>query len=120
MNEIEKLYENAGIKKIELDYPDKFEPFYPEFTAEKQFELIKFIAGCIKIREFTIRKSNEKFPLETLMTIECDVRECAIEAYTICFCNQPFDLQIASCINHLINADKLTSKERKQIREILE
>lgn len=39
MNEIEKLYENAGIKKIELDYPDNFEPFYPEFTAEKQIEL---------------------------------------------------------------------------------
>lgn len=43
MSEIEKMYENAGIKKIELDYPDNFDPFYPEFTVEKQIDLIKFL-----------------------------------------------------------------------------
>ena len=43
MNEIEKMYENAGVEKIELDYPDNFEPFYPEFTPEKQFEILKII-----------------------------------------------------------------------------
>jgi len=41
MNEVEKMYENAGIKKIELDYPDNFDPFYPEFTAEKQIEITR-------------------------------------------------------------------------------
>lgn len=43
MNEIEKMYKNAGVKKIELDYPDNYDPFYPEFTAEKQLELTKFL-----------------------------------------------------------------------------
>lgn len=43
MSEIIKLYENAGIKKIELDYPDNFDPFYPEFTTDKQIELIKLL-----------------------------------------------------------------------------
>ena len=42
MNEVEKLYELAGVEKIELDYPDNFDPFYPDFTAEKQLELLKF------------------------------------------------------------------------------
>lgn len=42
MDEIEKLYKNAGIKKIELDYPDNFDPFYPEFTPEKELKLIKW------------------------------------------------------------------------------
>jgi len=43
MTEIEKMYENAGIKKIELDYPDNIDPFYPDFTAEKQLKLIKWL-----------------------------------------------------------------------------
>ena len=64
MSEIEKLYENAGVKKIipticsnnELDckgckaYIENAMPYcknaeYPRFTAEKQLELIKLIAN---------------------------------------------------------------------------
>lgn len=43
MTEIEKMFENAGIEKIELDYPDNIDPFYPDFTAKKQIELIKLL-----------------------------------------------------------------------------
>ena len=44
MNKIDELYELAGIEKIELSYPDNIDPFYPEFTEEKQLKLIKFLA----------------------------------------------------------------------------
>lgn len=48
MNEIEKLYENAGIEKQSYFVRQKetyniFEIKYPPFTAEKQLELIKFL-----------------------------------------------------------------------------
>ena len=51
MSEIDKMYKNAGIKKVRQtaiaggDYPIAvgFED-YPPFTAEKQIELIKYIA----------------------------------------------------------------------------
>lgn len=44
MNEIEKLYINAGIKKEwkPLPYGD-IEEYYPEFSIEKQLELIKWL-----------------------------------------------------------------------------
>ena len=57
MTEIEILFENAGIKKLlycdicnaqkhalGLCAETKCEPFYPPFTAEKQIELIKWLA----------------------------------------------------------------------------
>lgn len=70
MSEIEKLYENAGIRYINLnackinetDKDGKCEIiFYPEFTAEKQLELVKWLIAnghcyftvSIEPREFT-------------------------------------------------------------------
>ena len=60
MSEIEKMYENAGIEKCnrflkpcpfgnECDGCEHY--WYPEFTAEKQIELIKWLArkGLIQI-----------------------------------------------------------------------
>lgn len=57
MSEIEKLYENAGIKKLlycdickaqehalGLCAETKCEPFYPPFTAEKTVTLLDFIS----------------------------------------------------------------------------
>lgn len=63
MSEIEKLYENAGVEKKKKKMLDaetgetvlSLDAFYPEFTAEKQLELIKVIAKgqiggiCIEI-----------------------------------------------------------------------
>lgn len=45
MSEIEKLYENANVEKEwkPLPYGD-IEEYYPEFTAEKQIELIKWLS----------------------------------------------------------------------------
>ena len=52
MNEIEKLYENAGVEPI---YP--YTKCYPDFTAEKQLELIKWLS---KRRLLNVVFSNDK------------------------------------------------------------
>lgn len=72
MSEIEKLYENAGIKKLlycdickaqehalGLCAETKCEPFYPPFTAEKQLELIKWLTN--KFYFFNIEYENDEF-----------------------------------------------------------
>ena len=41
--DIETMYMLYEVPKIELDYPDNIEPFYPEFTKEKQLELWKYL-----------------------------------------------------------------------------
>lgn len=92
MNEIEKMYRNSGIKKIELDYPDNFEPFYPEFIAEKQIELYCFIS------------SQDKY----IMTFEA----------TLPLTPDVFAEGIAEAVNRIWQ--DLTDAERKQIKEILE
>ena len=52
MNEVEKMYENAGIEPINfakqgaIDFTNTIEidgKRYPDFTAEKQLELIKWL-----------------------------------------------------------------------------
>ena len=54
MSEIEKLMQNAGVEKEwrPLPYGD-IEEFYPEFTAEKQLELICFIVKSKERISFT-------------------------------------------------------------------
>ena len=63
MSEIEKLYENAGIKKdwTAIGFGD-IEDCYPPFTAEKQLELIKWliIEGYIEDM-LTVQISEENF-----------------------------------------------------------
>ena len=41
--DIDTMYMLYEVPKIELDYPDNIEPFYPEFTKEKQLELWKYL-----------------------------------------------------------------------------
>ena len=43
MNEVEKMYENARVESVGFN-PYKLEDEYPPFTAEKQLELIKWLA----------------------------------------------------------------------------
>lgn len=44
MSEVEKLYKNAGVKKYRLlDRDNKLKWKYPDFTAEKQLEIVKFM-----------------------------------------------------------------------------
>lgn len=102
MNEIEKMYENAGIEKIELKYPDNFEPFYPEFTAEKQLELIKWL---IKYDELHADFNDNEYGFSSL-NYSGNYKKDFAEA-------------LASVINFELWQD-LTEEERKQIKEILE
>ena len=99
MSEIEKMYSNSGIKKIELDYPDNFEPFYPEFTAEKQLELIKWLAK----RPLTIDNVDDEFEFST--------------GYKLSDFGS-FEESLAEIINNLWQ--DLTVEEKQQIKEILE
>ena len=41
--DIDTMYMLYEVPKIELDYSDNIEPFYPEFTKEKQLELWKYL-----------------------------------------------------------------------------
>ena len=124
MNEIEKLYENAGIeKKIMCDwtcnYGDKFSDncnvhclhyedndlYYPPFTAEKQLSIMKFI----------IKKGYYY-----------DTKETDFNGEKYCFCVDSipfkrvwntFEEAIAKYINDIWQ--NLTDEEKEQIREIL-
>ena len=121
MNEIEKLYENAGIeKKIMCDWTcncgSKFSDncnvhclhyednnlYYPPFTAEKQLELIKLLTQRC---DLTISQFSEwEF-------IHFDGQE-PIETST-----KEFDRSLAQVIN--ARWQDLTEEEKEQIRGIL-
>ena len=62
MSEIEKLMQNAEVKKYRLlDKDNKLKWVYPEFTAEKQLELLCFLINFgVKI---TMQKCN--IPIKT-------------------------------------------------------
>lgn len=100
MNEIEKLYENAGIKPVELDYPDNLDAIYPEFTAEKQLELIKWL---------TINRGFKS---------DYDEKEWGLCTYYIGgYYRETFEEALANLLNELWQ--DLTDKEQQQIKEIL-
>ena len=103
MSEIEKMYSNSGIKKIELDYPDNFEPFYPEFTAEKQIELIKWLAETGDVCRIDATVKNKWF-------VENEV------GYSKCFAK--FEEALANVIN--IIWEYMPEEEKQQVKGILE
>ena len=121
MNEIEKMYENAGIKRIEKSYCSKGycirHPnikfgnndtcrncekghfyLFPEFTAVKQLELIK------KLGNINIDIDNGCYMNSEILKVEahCDT----------------FEETLAEFINNLWQ--DLTAEEKEQIKEILE
>ena len=115
MSEIEKLYENAGIKKerhctkvnnvcsyIECAKCDYYNTIYPPFTAEKQLELIKFLLD--KYYDIRIRKSSKGvYSIKSFIDISCF--------------SEDFEETLASFTNtHL---QDLTDVEKEQIRNIL-
>jgi len=113
MNEVEKMYENAGIVpdcehgECGLDYcPNNYGcgyAFYPPFTAEKQLVLIKWIA---------VNKE------ECRITYEKEYKWCTQTDWQSSFCYENFEESLANLINTLWQ--DLTEEECKQIRNILE
>ena len=116
MNEIEKMYENAGIEKIELDYPDNFEPFYPEFTAEKQLKLIKWLI----LNDFVDELDIFYRPFELMWVFKIyNVPEFANEKSACRMgADMTFEKGLASLINNLWQS--LTKEEKQQVKGILE
>ena len=112
MNEIEKMYKNAGfIKKQCKDYScivcDKNNNCekYPLFTAEKQIEIIKFlISKHVRFDMFKNYKQKDLY----MVHYECRY-----------FPKQylPFGEALAESINYLWQS--LTEKEKQQITDIL-
>lgn len=116
MSEIEKMYSNAGIKCL---HPSGFckhigatcevceRHKYPQFTAEKQIELIKLLSYYYNI---TISKN-----FENDYTFQCEGDDVRRYVFTS---GQDFAEQIASFVN--LCYELLPEEERKQIKEILE
>lgn len=125
MNEVEKLYEKAEIKKYKQGYcgwdsncpypyhkcNDKCpyyeyeeEGRYPEFTEQKQLRLIKFI--------------SKKIPLALSYSIDAWYLKCIGQiSDTIFKVNNYLDEGIASLVNELW--ERLNSTEKEEIKEIL-
>jgi len=118
MSEIEKLYENAGMEKIELDYPDNYEPFYPEFTAEKQLALIKWLMRLCKNGE------NIKDSFILIETLDNNYRFYLVNPnwvnsyHRVTSLKENFEEMLAGFINNLWQ--DLTETEKVEIKEILE
>jgi len=120
MNEVEKMYENAGIEKIFC--PHKSEcPYlgkecndceimsYPPFTAEKQLELYKYLCKPFLI---TTRYYFDEFSITAENTFEWKIMT------KVSATDKTYEECIAKLVNNLWQ--DLTEEERKQIKEILE
>ena len=107
MDEIEKIYKTCNIKKYRLlDRDHKLKWVYPSFTAEKQIELIKWLARNTYRNYFTVDYYfNEKY------------WRCKCNLCVSCGTND-FENALASVLNALWQS--LTKEERKQIKDILE
>ncbi len=111
MNEVEKMYSNSGIVKCNrLLKPCPFNNecndcehnWYPEFTAEKQLELIKWL-GIRDEFNFYQNKVTKDF-------IFYDHEKDAT--------HYNFELGLASWVNYIWQ--DLTDTDKAQIKEILE
>ena len=125
MNEIEKLYKNAGIKKInthqsEIDNGDpRFTGIshsdsyikYPPLTADKQIKLIKWLIQKDFYDERIIRSNFEQtYFYCSYIDDYGDYRES--EYF------EKFEEALANVFNYFWQS--LAPKEKQQIREILE
>lgn len=115
MNEVEKMYKNAGIEKdcvvmheclsTHSKCKNCNKTFYPPFTAEKQLELFKLLIRHPKT-EIYCRYANDKYIL-IMYTEDC----CTDDM-------DSFENALASVVCNLWGL--LSEEERKQIKEILE
>lgn len=121
MSEIEKMYENAGVKPdhyhcegCEYDYEDicpddcpNSQVIYPPFTAEKQIELIKLLGN---VRDFTVE--IDKF--KGVYYVGC---RSAGSNDKLWGSSNVFEDALAELINETWFC--LTEEEKQQIKEIL-
>ena len=121
MNEVEKMYENAGIKKINTQYANNISYHlvkYPQFTAEKQIELIKWISNNDKDKNKELTLYNSAHPYYYFgLHHEPAHSEDDMWGYGEGL-GTTFEDGLASIINNLWQ--DLTEEEKQQIREILE
>lgn len=104
MNEVEKMYRNCNIKKYRLlDRDNKLKWVYPPFTAEKQLELIKWLAIGGEVCRIDATEKGKWFVENDYKTSKCFVE---------------FTEALANVINDLWQ--DLTDAEKVQIRGILE
>lgn len=101
MNEIEKLYKNAGVEDKNINNQLYKDLNYPQFTAEKQLELIKWL-GIRDEFNFYQNKITKDW-------IFYDHEKDAT--------HYNFKLGLASWVNYLWQ--DLTSEEKEQVRGIL-
>lgn len=118
MTEIEKMFENAGIKGEWRDYRTKNGKIYegknpknrnirlckPRFTAEKQLELIKWL---IRNKRLFIRKAD--YSSNYYMDVAYN-RDNGVD-------NPKFESCLASLINGIWQS--LITQEKEEIRRIL-
>ena len=106
MSEIEKLYENANVEKEWNPLPyGGIDEFYPEFTAEKQLKIIKFILKKHIDVRFVKSVGSGKFYIASMGSgVSCLYKN--------------FDETIASFINN--TWQDLTATEKAEIKRILE
>lgn len=112
MNEVTKLYKNAGVS-CKPNYVYNKVPIlsglkYPPFTAEKQLELIKWLVRKNFYDERIIRSNFEK------TCFYCSYINDYYESEYF----EKFEEALANVFNYFWQ--DLTEEERKQIKNILE
>lgn len=120
MNEIEKLYKLAGVKKITLfkpkhsitlgDYDEEYID-YPLFTAEKQLKIIKLISKQGKVIIENWETDNKGF--NVVFRANSNLRYITLDSVT----RKTFKEALAQIINDIWQ--DLTEEEKQQIKEIL-
>lgn len=95
----------VGYEKCTQKYKKRIE-YYPDFTAEKQLEIIKVIAGN---KDFYINKIGSEWELSALTETNL---EGILEEH-----NKDFPQALAQLTTELMNAGEL---DKKKVKEILE
>ena len=110
MSEIEKLYENAGIKPL-CQIPDRYcgvKNIYEDFTAEKQLNLTKLIGLRYGLKFITNEGMDYMLSTDLYNNDNFDK-----QGY-----GYGYDEAIANLINNLWQ--DLTFEEKQQVKGILE
>lgn len=108
MQEVEKMYENAGMgKSFYNPYINKY--IYPPFTAEKQLELYKYLCKPFLI---TTRYYFDEFSITAENTFEWKTMT------KVSATGKTYEECIAKLVNNLWQ--DLTKAERAELKNILE